>query len=55
MYEAFIFGIQVRYALGYRDLSEGYLDIRTVYYFRHRLAEHMQATGRIFSLRPLPK
>jgi hypothetical protein len=45
MYEAFTFNLQVRYALGYRDLSEGYLDIRTVYYFRQRLAEHMQETG----------
>jgi hypothetical protein len=46
MYEAFTFNLQVRYALGYRDLSEGYLDIRTVYYFRQRLAEHMQRTGK---------
>jgi hypothetical protein len=45
MYEAFTFNLQVRYALGYRDLSEGYLDIRTVYYFRRRVAEHMQKTG----------
>ena len=45
MYEAFTFNLQVRYALGYRDLSEGYLDIRTVYYFRQRVAEHMQKTG----------
>jgi hypothetical protein len=45
LYEAFTFNLQVRYALGYRDLSAGYLDIRTVYYFRQRLAEHMQKTG----------
>ena len=45
MYEAFTFNLQVRYALGYRDLSEGYLDIRTIYYFRQRLAEHMQKEG----------
>ena len=45
MYEAFTFNVQVRYALGYHDLSAGYLDIRTVYYFRQRLAEHMQKTG----------
>ena len=45
MYEAFTFNLQVRYALGYRDLGEGYLDIRTLYYFRQRLAEHMQKTG----------
>ena len=45
MYEAFTFNLQVRYALGYRDLSAGYLDIRTLYYFRHRVAEHMRQTG----------
>jgi hypothetical protein len=39
------FNIQVRYALGYRDLTEGHFELRTVYNFRRRLAEHMQATG----------
>ena len=45
MYEHFIFDLQVRYALGYAQLSEGYFAIRTVYEFRRRLSEHMQATG----------
>jgi hypothetical protein len=26
-------------------LGEGYFDLRTLYYFRERLARHMQATG----------
>ncbi len=45
MYEHFTFDLQVRYALGYAQLSEGYFAIRTVYEFRRRLSEHMQATG----------
>jgi hypothetical protein len=43
--EQFSYNMQVRYALGYRDLAEGHLDIRTVYNFRRRLTEHMQQTG----------
>jgi hypothetical protein len=39
------FNIQVRYALGYRDLSVGHFELRTVYNFRRRLAQHMQQTG----------
>lgn len=39
------FNIQVRYALGYRDLTVGHFELRTVYNFRRRLAEYMQATG----------
>jgi hypothetical protein len=35
----------VRYALGYRHLGDGYFDLRTLYYFRERLARHMQETG----------
>ncbi len=34
MYDAFCFDLQVRYALGYRNLAEGYFDLRTVYNFR---------------------
>lgn len=44
-YEHFIFDLQVRYALGYEHLSEGYFAIRTICEFRRRLSEHMQATG----------
>ncbi|MEW5873530.1 MAG: transposase [Chloroflexota bacterium] len=45
MYDMFCYDIQLRYALGYRQLGEGYFDLRTVYYFRERLARHMQETG----------
>jgi len=44
-YDHFCFDVQVRYALGYRDLSEGHFELRTVYNFRHRVAQHMQETG----------
>jgi len=37
--------IQVRYALGYRQLGEGYFEIRTVYYFRERLSRYIQESG----------
>jgi len=43
--EQMAFNIQVRYALGYRDLTVGHFEMRTQYNFRRRLAEHMQATG----------
>jgi len=45
MYNEFCYDVQVRYALGYRHLGEGYFDLRTLYYFRERLARHMQETG----------
>jgi len=45
MYDHFLYDIQVRYALGYRNLGEGDFDLRTVYNFRHRLSAHMQKTG----------
>jgi len=45
MHDAFCFDLQVRYALGYRNLGEGQFDLRTVYNFRERLSEHMQETG----------
>ena len=43
--EAFTYNLQVRYALGYRDLREGHFELRTLYNFRRRLSKHMQATG----------
>ena len=46
MYDHFLFDVQVRYALGYRNLGEGDFDLRTVYNFRHRLSEHMHKTGK---------
>ena len=45
MYDAFFFDLQVRYAVGYRNLSDGYFDLRTVYNFRGRLLRHMAETG----------
>jgi len=45
MYDAFSYNVQVRYALGYRNLADGEFELRTVYNFRHRLSEHMAKTG----------
>ena len=43
--DALAYNIQVRYALGYRDLTVGHFELRTVYNFRRRLTQHMQETG----------
>jgi hypothetical protein len=40
LYEAFLYNLQVRYALGYDRLGEGEFEIRTLYYFRQRLSEY---------------
>jgi hypothetical protein len=45
MYEAFLYNMQVRYALGYDEFGTGYFDLRTLYYFRERLSRYMQETG----------
>lgn len=45
MYDHFCFDLQVRYALGYRQLDEGHFELRTMYNFRQRLSDHMQARG----------
>jgi hypothetical protein len=45
MDENFCFDLQVRYALGYRQLGEGHFELRTMYNFRQRLSDHMQTTG----------
>ena len=45
MYEAFHFNLQVRYALGLENLSEGHFTLRTMYNFRNRLSKQMQETG----------
>jgi len=44
-YDAYCYDVQVRYALGYRQLGEGYFEIRTVYYFRERLSRYIQESG----------
>lgn len=43
--DAYIYNMQVRYALGIRQFGELDFDIRTLYNFRRRVAEHMQETG----------
>lgn len=45
MYDAFCYDVQVRYALGYRQLGDGDFDLRTLYYSRECLNRHMQETG----------
>jgi len=45
MYDHFCYDVQVRLALGYRDLGEGHFELRTMYNFRQRLTRHMQETG----------
>ncbi len=44
-YDHYCFDMQVRYALGYRELSVGHFELRSVYNFRQRVAQHMQSTG----------
>jgi hypothetical protein len=45
MYDHFCYDVQVRLALGYRELGEGHFELRTMYNFRQRLSQHMQETG----------
>jgi hypothetical protein len=45
LYDAFIYNMQVRYALGYQQLGEGDFELRTLYNFRQRLSRYMQAQG----------
>ncbi len=45
LYEHFLLDLQVRYALGCDNFSEGYIDLRTLYYFRKRVSEHALKTG----------
>lgn len=45
LYDAFTYNVQVRYALGYRNLGEGHFELRTLYNFRQRVTEYMQETG----------
>jgi len=45
MHAHYSFNIQVRYALGVRNLDEGHFELRTMYNFRQRLSQHMQETG----------
>jgi hypothetical protein len=45
LYEAFLYNLQVRYALGYDRLGEGEFDLRTLYYFRQRLSAYNLQQG----------
>ncbi|HEC61837.1 MAG TPA: DDE transposase, partial [bacterium] len=45
LYEAFLFNLQVRYALGLRTLGEGNFELRTLYNFRARVSVHMRESG----------
>jgi hypothetical protein len=45
MHDAFLFDLQVRYAVGYENIGEGDFDLRTVYNFRRRVCDHMRETG----------
>jgi hypothetical protein len=45
LYEAFLYNLQVRYALGYDRLGDGEFEIRSLYYFRQRLSEYNLQQG----------
>jgi len=45
LYEAFLYNLQVRYALGYDRLGDGDFEIRTLYYFRQRLSQYNIKAG----------
>jgi hypothetical protein len=45
LYDHYCFDLQVRYALGYRDLHEGSFELRTLYNFRQRLSQYNQEHG----------
>lgn len=45
MYDNMCYNVQVRHALGLRNLGEGYFGMRTIYVFRNRLVKHMSETG----------
>ena len=51
MYHEFLMNLQVRYALGHENLSDGYFAIRTVYNFRDALSRHMQGSRSAPSVR----
>jgi hypothetical protein len=45
LYDHYVFDMQVRYALGYRNLKDGEFDIRTLYNFRQRMSRYNQEHG----------
>jgi len=46
LFDHLSFDLQVRYALGVRDMESEICTLRTVYNFRRRVSEYMQATGK---------
>jgi hypothetical protein len=42
LYDAFLFDMQVRYAVGYESLNDGSFAIRSLYHFRQRLSKYHQ-------------
>ena len=45
MYQHYPFDLQTRHALGLDQLGEAHFELRTLYNFRQRLSQHMQAKG----------
>ena len=45
MYDHYCYDVQVRYALGLRQLGDGQFELRTQYNFRERLSRYMQENG----------
>lgn len=45
LYDAFLFDMQVRYALGFESLNDGAFAIRSLYHFRRRLSQYHQEYG----------
>ena len=45
LYDHFLYDLQVRYAVGYENLTEGDFELRTLYNFRRRLSEYNLAHG----------
>jgi hypothetical protein len=45
LYDHFLFDLQVRYALGCDNFGEDDFDLRTLYYFRHRISEYALMKG----------
>jgi hypothetical protein len=45
LHDEILFNLQIRYALGLRDMSTVPFELRTLYNFRQRLSRHMQETG----------
>lgn len=46
LYDEYTFDVQLRYAVGVHQLGEADFDLRTLYYFRERLSQFAQETGR---------